>query len=45
MEEAADKFNVGVNVVDNDAVEGVDAATVREHFNSLPPFLGDFSGD
>ncbi len=28
MEEAVDKFNVGVDVVDNNAVEGVNAATV-----------------
>jgi hypothetical protein len=27
-EEATDKFDVGVDVVDNDVVEGVDAATV-----------------
>ncbi len=28
MEEATDKFDVGVKIVDNNAVEGVDAATV-----------------
>ncbi len=44
-EEATDKFDVGVDVVDNDVVEGVDAATVWERFNSLPPFPGEFSGD
>ncbi len=45
IEEAMDKFDVGVDIVDNDAVEGVDAATIRERFNSLPPFPGDFSGN
>jgi hypothetical protein len=42
MEEATDKFDVGVKIVDNNAVEGVDAATVWERFDSLPPFLAIF---
>jgi hypothetical protein len=45
MEEATDKFNIGVNVVDDDAVEGVNAANVQERFDSLPPFSSDFSGN
>jgi hypothetical protein len=45
MEEALDKFNVGFDVVNDDAVEGVDAATVQDHFDSLPPSPGNFSGD
>jgi hypothetical protein len=45
MEETMDKFDVGVDVVNNDAVEGVYAATVQECFDSLPPFPGNFSGN
>jgi hypothetical protein len=45
MEEATDKFDVGVDLIDDNAVEGVDAATVRERFDSLPPFPGNFSGN
>jgi hypothetical protein len=45
MEEATDKFNVRVDVVEDDAVEGVTAATIQERFDSLPPFPGDFSGN
>ncbi len=45
MEEAMEKFNVEVDVVNDDAVEGVNAATLRECFNSLPPFPGNFPGD
>jgi hypothetical protein len=45
MEKATDKFDVGVDIVDDNAVEGVNAVTVREHFNSLPPFPSDFSGN
>ncbi len=45
MEEATDKFDVGVDVVDDDAVGGVNAATVQERFDSLPPFPSNFSGN
>ncbi len=45
MEEATDRSDIGVGVVDNDAVEGVNAATVRERFDSLPPFPSNFSGN
>jgi hypothetical protein len=45
MEEATDKFDIGLNVVDNNVVEGVNAATVQKRFDSLPPFPGNFSGD
>ncbi len=47
LEEAPDKFDVGVDVNDNDAVEGVNAATtaVQERFDFLSPFPGNFSGD
>ncbi len=47
LEEVPDKFNVGVKDSDDDAVEGVDAATtaVQQHFDFLSPFPGKFSGD
>jgi hypothetical protein len=34
MEEATDKVNVGVDIVDNNAVEGVNAATAQERAES-----------
>ncbi len=40
------KFDVGVDVNDDDTVEGVDAATaVRECFDFLSPFPDELSGD
>jgi hypothetical protein len=45
MEEAMDRFDIRINIVDNNAVEGVNTATVQERFDSLPPFPGDLSGD
>ncbi len=47
LEEAPDKFNVGVDDNDNNAVEGVNAATtaVQQPFDFLSPFPGKFSGD
>ncbi len=45
LEEAADKFNFGVDVEDDDRVEGVDAASVQGRFNFLPTFPGIFSGN
>ncbi len=44
LEEAADKFDFGVDVNDNDTVEGVDTTSVRDRFDFLPTFLGIFSG-
>ena len=45
MEEATDKFNVGGDIVDDNGVEGVNALTVQERFDSLPPFPSNFSGN
>ena len=45
LEEAADKFDFGVDVNDNDTVEGVDTTSVRDRFDFLPTFPGVFSGD
>ncbi len=45
LEEAADKFDFGVDVNNNDTVEGVDTASVWDRFDFLPTFLGVFSGD
>jgi hypothetical protein len=45
LEEAADKFNFGVDVDKDDTAEGVDTASVRDRFNFLPTFPGVFSGD
>ncbi len=47
LEEAPDKFDIGVDNNDDNAVEGVNAATtaVRQCFNFLSPFPGNFSGD
>ncbi len=46
LEETLVKFNVGVDVDDDDTVEGVDAATaVRERFDFLSPFSDKLSGD
>jgi hypothetical protein len=45
LEEAADKFNFGVNIDNNDTVEGVDTTSVRDRFDFLPTFLGIFSGN
>jgi hypothetical protein len=45
LEEAADKFNFGVDVNNNDTVEGVNAASVRDRFDFLPTFPGVFSGN
>ena len=44
LEDAPDKFDVGVNVDIYDAVEGVDAATtaVQERFDFLSHFLEIF---
>ncbi len=46
LEETSVKIDVGVNVKDNDTVEGVDAATaVQEHFDFLSPFPDELSGN
>ena len=45
LEEAADKFDFGVDVNDNDTVEGVDTTSVRDRFDFLPTFPGVFSGN
>jgi hypothetical protein len=45
LEEVADKFDFGVNIDDDDTVEGVDTASVRDRFDFLPTFHGIFSGD
>ncbi len=45
LEEAADKFDFGVDVNNDDTVEGVNTASVRDRFDFLPTFLGIFSGD
>jgi hypothetical protein len=45
LEEAADKFDFGVNVDDDDMVEGVNTASVRDCFDFLPTFPGIFSGN
>ncbi len=45
LEEAADKFDFGVNFKDDDTVEGVNTTSVRDCFNFLPNFPGIFSGD
>ncbi len=45
LEEAADKFDFGVNVDDNDTVEGVNTSSVWDRFDFLPTFPGIFSGN
>jgi hypothetical protein len=45
LEEATDKFDFGVKVDDNDTVEGVNTASVRDRFDFLPTFPGIFWGD
>jgi hypothetical protein len=46
LEEMSVKFNIGVDVDNNDTVEGVDAATaVRERFNFLSPFPDELLSD
>jgi hypothetical protein len=45
LEEAVDKFDFRVNVNNNDTVEGVDTASVRDCFGFLPTLPGVFSGD
>jgi hypothetical protein len=45
LEEAADKFDFGVDINNNDTVEGVNTASVWDCFNFLPTFPGIFSGD
>jgi hypothetical protein len=47
LEEAPDKCNIGDDDEDDDAVEGVNAATtaVRQRFDFLSPFPGNFSGN
>ncbi len=45
LEEAADKFDFEVDINDDDTVEGVDTASVRDRFDFLPTFPGIFSGD
>jgi hypothetical protein len=45
LEEAADKFNFGVDVDNDDTVEGVNTASVQDRFDFLPTFPGIFSGD
>ncbi len=45
LEEAADKLDFGVDVDNNDTVEGVNTASVRDCFDFLPNFPGVFSGD
>ncbi len=45
LEEAADKFDFGVSVNDNDMVEGVNTASVRDRFDFLPTFPGIFPGN
>ncbi len=42
LEEAADKFNFGVNVDNDDTVEGVKTASVPDRFDFLPTFPGIF---
>jgi hypothetical protein len=42
LEEAEDKLNFGVDVNNNDMVEGVNTASVRDHFDFLPTFPGIF---
>ncbi len=46
LEETLVKFEVGVDVDDDDTVEGVDAATaVQECFDFLSPFSDKLSGN
>ncbi len=45
LEEAADKFDFGVDVNNNDMVEGVDTASVWDCLDFLPTFPGIFSGN
>jgi hypothetical protein len=45
LEEAADKFDFEVDINDNDTVEGVNTASVRDRFDFLPTFPGVFSGN
>jgi hypothetical protein len=45
LEEVADNFDFGVDVNDDDTVEGVDAASVQDRFDFLPTFHGVFSGN
>ena len=46
LEETSVKFDAGVDVDDDDTVEGVNAATaVRERFNFLSPFPDELSGN
>ncbi len=45
LEEAADKFDFGVDIDDDHTVEGVDTASVRDCFDFLPSFPGVFSGN
>ncbi len=40
LEEAADKFDFGVDINNDDMVEGVDTASVRDRFDFLPTFPG-----
>ncbi len=44
-DEVADKFNVGVDVDDNDTVVGVDGSDLRARLDSLLPFPPDDSGN
>jgi hypothetical protein len=47
LEEAPDKFDIGVDNNDNNAVEGVNAAmtAVQQRFDFLSPFPEKFSGN
>ncbi len=45
LEEAVDRFDFWVDVNDDDTVEGVNIASVRDWFDFLPTFPGVFSGN
>ncbi len=44
-DKVADKFNVGVDVGNNDTVVGVNGSNLRAHLDSLLPFLLEDSSD
>ncbi len=44
-DKVADKFNVGVDVDNNDTVVGIDGSDLHAHLDSLLPFPPDDSGD
>jgi hypothetical protein len=41
--EAVEKFDFGVDINDDDTVEGVNTASVQDRFDFLPTFPGIFS--